>query len=54
MEVEFAVYPPMTNTLSDFQKQPNNDEMVVYRVQHNTTRAEVVKRDDGALARTEV
>ena len=49
---EFAVYPPMPNTLSDLPRQPNQDEMVVYKVQQNTAIAEVVKRDDTLLTPT--
>jgi hypothetical protein len=51
--VEFAVYPPMTNTIPDLPKlEP--DDIVVFKVGKKDVRREVVKRDDDTLTTEQV
>ncbi len=51
--VEFAVYPPMTNTIPDLPVlEP--DDIVVFKVGRKDVRREVVKRDDDTLTTEQV
>ena len=44
--VELAVYPPMTNTLSNLPREPKSGEIVLLQIGPNTVRQVVVQRDD--------
>jgi hypothetical protein len=48
-ECEFAVYPPMTNTVPNQPRKVHHDEMVSFKVDQNCTRREVAQRVDDIL-----
>ena len=47
--VELAIYPPMTNTMSNLPRKPKQGEIVLLQVGAKTVRQEVVQRDDDLL-----
>ena len=52
--VELAIYPPMTNTLKLETAQPQGNDIVLLQIGSNTTRQQVVQRDDDLLTPAQI